>query len=491
MPNRSAEKDPVDTANITRRQAIRASAILSAAALLRPSALFASAPALTSRPPLAERRFTSTAVEAAIERTSRLIADPQLATIFQNCLPNTLDTTVTVGTFQGHPDTFVVTGDIDAMWLRDSSAQVLPYVALCKDDKPLAGLIEGVIRRHARQILLDPYANAFLRNPTDSPLSWAVHDKTDMLPGVGERKWEIDSLCHTVRLAWSYWHTTRDTAPFDTTWQKSAWKILQTFQQQQRKTGPGPYHFQRSSPVPTDTLMLSGYGNPARPNGLICSMFRPSDDACTYSHFIPANLFAVTTLHRISEIALTLYADHDLATQCNQLAAEVSQAVDRHAIVTHPIHGKIYAYEIDGFGNTLCMDDANAPSLLSLPYLGSIDLHSPLYQATRRFALSPDNPYFFRGSAAEGIGGPHIGLSYIWPMSITVRALTSTDDAEIALCLKTLRNTTANTHFMHEAFHKNNPADFTRPWFAWANTLFGELILKLAAEKPHLLAEKY
>jgi meiotically up-regulated gene 157 (Mug157) protein len=483
----------VDTPIITRRQVIRTTAILSAATLLRPRTARAEALALrlTARPPLSERRFTSAAVEAAIERTSRLITDPQLATIFQNCLPNTLDTTVTVATFDGHPDTFVVTGDIDAMWLRDSSAQVMPYVALCKDDKTLAILIHGVIRRHARQILLDPYANAFMRHPTDAPLSWSVHDKTDMKPGIGERKWEIDSLCHTIRLAYAYWHTTSDASPFDDTWHKAAWQILKTFQQQQRKSNHGPYHFQRSSLVPTDTLMLSGYGNPARPNGLICSMFRPSDDACTYPYFIPANLFAVTTLHRIREMALALYQDKDLALQCSHLASEVSLAIQRHAIVTHPKYGKIYAYEIDGFGNTLCMDDANAPSLLSLPYLDSADRNSLLYQNTRRFALSLDNPYFFRGSAAEGIGGPHIGLDYIWPMSIIVRALTSISDPEIALCLKSLRNTTADTHFMHEAFQKNNPADFTRSWFAWANTLFGELILKLATERPHLLAAKY
>jgi meiotically up-regulated gene 157 (Mug157) protein len=452
---------------------------------------FQPAPTLTRRPPLQQRRFTSAAVEQAIEKTSRLIADPQLAAIFQNCLPNTLDTTVTVGAFEGKPDTFVVTGDIDAMWLRDSSAQVMPYVALSKNDKPLATLIEGVIRRQARQILLDPYANAFMRNPTDAPLSWSVQDKTEMRPGIGERKWEIDSLCHPIRLAHAYWRTTHDKSPFDETWHKAVWQILRTFKEQQRKSGHGPYHFQRASAIPTDTLMLSGYGNPVRPNGLICSMFRPSDDACTYAFFIPANLFAVTTLLRIAEMALALFSDTDLATQCGQLASEVDQAIQLHGVVNHPTHGKIYAYEIDGFGNTLCMDDANAPSLLSLPYLESVALQNPVYQSTRSFALSPDNPYFFRGSAAEGIGGPHIGLNYIWPMSIIVRALTSTSDQEIAQCLRWLRDTTANTLFMHEAFQKDNPADFTRAWFAWANTLFGELILKLAAEKPHLLTATY
>jgi hypothetical protein len=150
----------------------------------------------------------------------------------------------------------------------------------------------------------------------------------------------------------------------------------------------------------------------------------------------------------------------------------------------------VWAYEVDGYGNTLLMDDANAPGLLSLPYLGCCAISDPVYQRTRAWVLSSDNPYFFRGKAGEGIGGPHQGLNYIWPMSILFRAFTSTDDQEIRTCLRTLRDTTAGTHFLHESFQKDNAEDFTRAWFAWANPLFGELILHLADTRPAILSSK-
>jgi meiotically up-regulated gene 157 (Mug157) protein len=444
---------------------------------------------LHQRPAPADRRFSSPAVEAAITRVGARIADPELRLMFGNCLPNTLDTTVFPGTFEGHPDTFVITGDIDAMWLRDSSAQVWPYLRFCKEDKKLALLIEGVIRRQSRSILLDPYANAFMRNTTDQPLSWAVHDQTEMKPGVGERKWEIDSLCYTVRLAYGYWRATGHTQPFDVQWRASARRIVETFLVQQRRgNNRGPYHFQRSSPVPTDTVPLGGYGNPARPVGLIYSMFRPSDDACIYPLFVPANLFAVVTLRQLAEMANEVLKDVDLATTCTSLATEVETSLVQFGHAHNSSGDLIWAYEIDAFGNTLQMDDANAPGLLSLPYLGCCTINDPLYQRTRAWVLSPDNPYFFRGKAGEGIGGPHQGLDYIWPMSILFRAFTTGDEHEIRGCLRTLRDTTAGTHFLHESFHKDNPSDFTRAWFAWANTLFGELILAMAEKHPNVLS---
>src|SRR5665213_1559777 len=476
---------------ITRRQMLQGSGLLCAAALT-PAPLFAAAPASSydRRPPSAKRKFVSHAIEVAIVRTRKQIADPQLAGIFENCFPNTLDTTVSPSTINGKPDTFVVTEDIDAMWLRDSSAQLMPYLPFAKEDPALSRLLEGVIRRQASLILIDPYANAFMPTVSSPPLSWSLHDDTDMRPGVGERKWEIDSLCYPIQLAHAYWKATGNTAPFDETWKQSAHAIVRTFREQQRKTNHGPYHFQRPAASPTDTLMLSGYGNPIRPNGLICSMFRPSDDACIYPFFIPANLFAVASLHKSAELA-AVASDQKLALDCNALATEVADAVVRHGIVDHPTHGKIYAYEVDGYGNHVCMDDANAPGLLSLPFLGACSLSDPLYQRTRGFVLSKDNPYFFQGKAAEGIGGPHIGLGYIWPMSILIRAFTSNNDAEIRQCIYTLRNTTGGKYFMHESFQQDNPKDFTRAWFAWANTLFGELILKLATTNSPLLREDF
>jgi uncharacterized protein len=308
-----------------------------------------------------------------------------------------------------------------------------------------------------------------------------------MVRGVAERKWEIDSLCYVVRLAHGYWKASGETDVFDAQWKAAAYKIVETFREQQRTSGPGPYSFQRMSMAPSDTLPLSGFGNPARPVGMIYSMFRPSDDACIYPFLVPSNLFAVQALGQLKEIASQVLGDSKLAASCEELSGQIQAALRQYGLCQHQQYGAIWAYEVDGYGNVLMMDDANAPSLLSLPYLGACDARDPIYQRTRQFALSGANPYFFKGTAAEGLGGPHIGLEQIWPLGITLRALTSSDDAEIVTCLRWLRNTTGGTGFMHESFDANNPNQFTRSWFAWANTLFGELILDLAEKRAALL----
>jgi len=439
------------------------------------------------RPAPRDRRFVSAAVEASIPRVQQRIGDSAVARIFENCFPNTLDTTVSPGHEGGKPDTYVVTGDIDAMWLRDSSAQVWPYLPLAKEDVRLRELLEGVIRRQARMILLDPYANAFVRDASAAPLSWAKDDKTERRLGVGERKWEVDSLCYPIRLAHGYWRATGDTRPFDAQWREAGWTVVRTFRAQQRKTGPGPYSFERQSTIPTETCALGGWGNPAVPVGMIFSMFRPSDDACIYPLFVPANLFAVVSLRQLSRLAAEVLHDTKLATEADALATEVQRALEQYGKAQHPVMGSIWAYEVDGYGNASMMDDANAPGLLSLPYLGCCPAHDPLYRRTRNFVLSRSNPYFFRGQAAEGIGSPHTGMNMIWPMSIMMRAFTSADEQEIRKCLRWLRDTTAGTGFMHESFEKDDAGNFTRTWFAWANTLFGELIVKLATERPGML----
>ena len=440
------------------------------------------------RPAKADRHFTSAAVEALIPRIQRGMGDRALATIFENCFPNTLDTTVWPGSFEGKPDTYIVTGDIDAMWLRDSSAQVWPYVPLAKEDAALRELLEGAIRRQARMILLDPYANAFMRDATAAPLSWAVHDKTEQIAGVGERKWEVDSLCYPLRLAYGYWRATRDTRPFDAQWKEAAWTIVRTFRAQQRKEERGPYSFQRSSAVPSDTLPLGGFGNPARAMGMIFSMFRPSDDACIYPLFVPANLFAVVSLRKLGELATHVLDDAKLAAEAGALAGEVERALGQYGKTRHEKFGEIWAYEVDGYGNALMMDDAGAPGLLSLPYLECCPMDDAVYRRTREFVLSEGNPYFCKGKAAEGVGSPHAGLGMVWPMSIMYRALTTADEGEIRQCLRWLRDTTAGTGFMHESFAMDDATKFTRPWFAWANTLFGELVVRLAKERPRMLA---
>lgn len=432
-----------------------------------------------------KRHFESAAVDNAIKTFQKNVKNPELAWLFGNCFPNTLDTTVYYTEPDGKPDTYVITGDIDAMWLRDSSAQVWPYLQFVNEDVPLKKLIAGVIRHQTKNILKDPYANAFYDDPNKVG-EWKS-DHTDMKPGVHERKYEIDSLCYPIRLAYHYWKKTGDKTPFDADWKKTIESTLNVFKTQQRKENRGPYHFERETLHPTDTQPMAGYGFPVNPVGLICSAFRPSDDATIFPFLIPSNFFAVTSLREAEEMIRVLYPDKKLQQSLTGLADEVHAAIQKYAIVKHPKHGAIYAFEVDGFGSQYLMDDSNVPSLLALPYLGSVELNDSIYQNTRKFALSKDNPYFYKGTAAEGIGGPHVGQDMIWPMSITMRGLTSKDDTEIKWCIDTLSKTHAGKGFMHEAFNKDNPANFTRAWFAWSNTLFGELLWRTYNERPHLL----
>ena len=439
----------------------------------------------TGRPPVAQRAFISDAVEDTIVNVKRTIRNPRLASLFENCYPNTLDTTVQFSQRHGKPDTFVVTGDIPAMWLRDSTAQVLPYVHLAPKERKLQTLFQGLIHRQADCIRLDAYANAFYA--TDKTGAF-VTDLTEMRPGVHERKWEIDSLCYPIRLAYKYWRATGDAEPLDENWHEAARRIVATFREQQRLKSDGQYRFQRLTTMFYDNSPNRGLGNPTRKIGLLHSAFRPSDDACLFPFLIPSNMFAVVSLRQLQHLAVAVLRDQDLAGDAARLADELHDAIEKYAVVNHSTHGRIYAYEIDGFGNSLLMDDANVPSLLSLPYLGCCEIEDATYQRTRAFVLSDDNPYFFRG-VAEGIGGPHVGPGMIWPLSIVMRALTSRDSNEIAHCLRMLSDTNAGTRFMHESFDAKDPGKYTRSWFAWCNSLFGELVARVAASHPSILEE--
>ncbi len=433
----------------------------------------------------AKRHFISVAVDQAIKTFQANVPDKELGWLFENCFPNTLDTTVTHAIKNGKPDTYVITGDIDAMWMRDSSAQVWPYLQFVNEEQKIKELIAGVINRQTSYILKDPYANAFYNDP--NKIGEWKNDKTAMKPGVHERKWEIDSLCYPIRLAYHYWKKTGDKTPFDSEWKKAIEATLKTFTEQQRKDGKGPYRFQRESLYPTDTLSMNGYGFPVKPVGLICSSFRPSDDATVYPFLIPSNFFAVSSLKQAAEMVKAIQGDLTLSTKLTTLANEVDTALRKHAVKEHPEFGKMFAFEVDGYGSAYMMDDSNVPSLMSMPYLGAIKIDDPVYKNTRKFILSANNPYFFKGTAAEGVGGPHIGPDMIWPMAITMQGLTSVSDAEIKKCIAMLKNTHAGKGFMHESFHKDDPKNFTRSWFAWANTLFGEFLWKVYNEKPHLL----
>jgi meiotically up-regulated gene 157 (Mug157) protein len=439
----------------------------------------------SNRPPLSKRTFNSTAVEAKIVEIKGKIKDEKLAWMFENCFPNTLDTTVKYfgqGP-DGVDDTFIITGDINAMWLRDSAAQVYPYVSLAKDDAHLQRMISGVLHRQFRYIIVDPYANAFNQ--------YAAPGQSGTASGlvgsyVFERKYELDSLCYPIRLGYHYWKTTGDNSTFGTTWVQAVSVIVRTCKEQQKKNGWGPYLFIRSATSPFETLGNGGRGNPLKPVGLIASAFRPSDDATIFQYLIPANFMAVSSLRKAAEILTTVNKETALATECADLAAEVEAALKEYAHANHPTHGHIYAYEVDGLGNQHLTDDSNVPSLLGMAYLGDVPQDDPVYQNTRKFVLSLENGYFFKGRAGEGIGGPHCGFDMIWPMSIIMRAFTSQSETEIAECVRMLRDTDNGTGFIHESFHKDNPARFTRKWFAWANTLFGELLIWIIECHPNI-----
>ena len=470
-----------------RKEFIKNAGLLSAGLLYKNLSFAQAAPTFpVVRVPYEKRKFHSKAVEAAISEFQSKVKNKELGWLFENCFPNTLDTTVDFEMVNNKPDTYVITGDIDAMWMRDSTAQVWPYLALVKKDKELQQLISGVINRQVKCILKDPYANAFYKD--ENKVSEWKSDLTTMQPGIHERKWEIDSLCYPIRLAYNYWKQTDDTSPFDNQWKNAIQLILQTFKTQQRKNGNGPYTFQRTTAWATDGVPLGGYGYPVKPVGLICSMFRPSDDATIFPFLIPSNFFAVVSLRQASIMIKQIFNGVSLTNELTALANEVETALQQYAIINHPQYGKIYAYEVNGFGSFNLMDDANVPSLLSLPYLNAVKNTDPVYINTRKLLLSANNPFFFKGKAAEGIGGPHAGMNMIWPLSIVMRGLTSKDDVEIKQCIGMLRKTHGGTGFMHESFHKDDANNFTRKWFAWANTIFGELLWEVYQTKPHLLA---
>lgn len=444
---------------------------------------------ISQRPPLDKRTFTSDIIEDQIKKITAAIKDKELAWMFENCYPNTLDTTVDYELIDGQPDTFIITGDIDAMWLRDSTAQVWPYMPLVKEDPKIKNLIKGLINRQVKCILKDPYANAFYKD-LEKETHWQSDEPTP-IPGVHERKWEIDSLCYSVRLAYYYFQLTEDATVFDKDWDKAMKLVYKTFKTEQRKDGQSPYYFVRKTNNMIDAPTFKGDGRPTKFTGLIHSQFRPSDDATLFPLLIPSNIFAEISLRQLAELYQNQLGDADFALQCSNFANTLNQAIKKHAIAEHLNYGDIYAYEIDGFGNTVFMDDANVPSLMSLAYLNPDFKNDAVYKNTRRFLLSDDNPYYLKGQAAEGQGSPHTGKATIWPMGIILRAFTSKDKAEIKFCLKMLKSTHADTGFMHESFHKDNPKNYSRSWFAWANTLFGELIVKIHKEHPEILEAEF
>lgn len=403
------------------------------------------------------------------------IHDEKIRAMFIQCFMSTFETTVQL---DDDGSCFVITGDIPAMWLRDSSAQVNHYIPFAKECEEAYKVINGLINRQMTCILNDAYANAFNREANGLGHQ---KDKTDMSPYVWERKYEIDSLCYPVKLAYRFWKEADTTAHFNENARKAFYRIIELWTVEQNHEN-SPYYFRRPRRRKSDTLSHKGKGAPVRYTGMTWSGFRPSDDSCIYGYLVPANIFAYVVLQYISEIATEVYQDKLLSEKALKLREEIRVGIEKFAVVKNSDGKSFYAYETDGMGNYNLMDDANVPSLLSLPYLGYCSADDELYLNTRNFILSKANPYYFEGSSAKGIGSPHTPKNHIWPIALSMQGLTTTDKNEMLSLIHTLSKTDADTGFMHESFHKDKPQKFTRKWFSWANTLFAELIIKYLSE---------
>ncbi|HFI0419309.1 TPA: glycoside hydrolase family 125 protein [Streptococcus suis] len=399
--------------------------------------------------------------------------------VFERCYTDTLDRTISQledGT------TFVLTGDIPAMWLRDSTAQVKPYLALAGKDEILRQMIVGLVERQMAFILMDPYANAF-----NQAANGHGHqtDHTQMGPWIWERKYEVDSLCYPLQLAYLLWKATGETSHFNQTFFGAAEKIVQLWKLEQHHED-SPYSFERDTDRLEDTLTHQGKGAPCAYTGMTWSGFRPSDDACIYPYLIPSNMFAVVVLGYLGEIAEQFASEEfsDLAEGARRLAQEIDQGIRTFGLTKNQAGETIFAYEVDGLGNQSIMDDPNVPSLLAAPYLGYCQKDDPIYLATRRTILSQENPYYYQGDYAAGLGSSHTFYRYIWPIALAIQGLTTDDKEEKARLLDTMVACDGGTGLMHESFHVDDPTLYSREWFSWANMMFCELVLDYYDIRP-------
>ena len=403
---------------------------------------------------------------------------PKLSQLYRNCYPNTLETATEI-----MPDgsVFVLTGDIPAMWLRDSTAEVSHYIPLAKDNDDIRDIIKGVIKRQRMYITLEPYANAYKKEPNDHR---EFDDYPLNHPIVWERKYEIDSLCYPVRLAYLYWKATGDDSVLGADFLEAAKITVNLWRTEQHHFEKSPYRFSRNDCPYQDTLHNNGMGEPVDYTGMTWSGFRPSDDACRYGYLVASNMFAVVVLGYLSEMLNAAYPEEKaLIAECGALKADIEKGIAEFAVIDHEKHCKIYACEVNGKGDYFLFDDANVPSLLSAPYLGFCGYDNEIYRNTRNFILSKDNPYYYEGKFAKGVGSPHTPVGYIWHIALSMQGLTSNDPSEIREILHMLETTDAGTGYMHEGFDANNPEAFTRSWFSWSCALFAELVEKAVDEK--------
>ena len=438
-----------------------------------------------SRPAPHERSTYVPDVDDYIESLARSIKNSELKRLLVNTFTNTLDTTLYNYEEQGLQKSFVITGDIPAMWLRDSTAQVWQYLPLLKVSADIQNIFQGLIRKQSECITLDPYANAFYHK---AKYGYHKFDLTPMKAGVHERKWELDSLCYHLHLCTEYFSQTQDTSIFDLVWLSGFELILKTFRVQQRKHGHGPYVFDRITTNRVDTLSNLGYGPRYKATGMIASSFRASDDACVYPFNIPANMYARHVLAHIQPL-LSAIGRQDLVNECQALCSDIQIGLDEWAIENSKNLGAYFRFEVDGRGNSLAIDEPNSPNLSSLAYLGVFPSDDATFVNTARLMNGPSNPWYFSGSIASGVGSPHTGKDMIWPMAMILNMFNQSNTGQIEKSLMELIISSSGTGLLHESFHKDNAQIFTRPWFAWCNSLFSDVVIKLMQRHPGLIEE--
>jgi meiotically up-regulated gene 157 (Mug157) protein len=373
---------------------------------------------------------------------------------------------------------FVITGDIPAMWLRDAVGQMRPYL-VAADDAEVGDVLAAVSRRMSGLVLTDPRANAFNDGATGAHAD--DHDDPPPGPSVWERKYEVDSPAAHLTFAYQLWRGANRVDHLDQTFWLSARAILDLWEAEQDHERHSDYTFvRRGGPFAGDTLARDGRGAPVERTGMTWSGFRPSDDRCELGYLVPANAAAVVALEGLADLAARGAVPPDLGTKAERLAGEIARGIVGYGIVDGP-EGTVYAYEVDGLGGAVVMDDANVPSLLSLPYLGWTTCDDPLYRRTRSLLLGPRNPFWYDGSAISGIGSPHTPARHVWPIALCMQALTEAERDDSVAVLEALLRAWAGEPGMCESFHVDDPWQFTRDWFCWADSLFAELVLSLTS----------
>ncbi|KAK4086100.1 hypothetical protein PCL_06851 [Purpureocillium lilacinum] len=441
------------------------------------------------------RTFNSSAVEKVIQDIKGRLRDPDLARLFENAFPSTLDTTVKYFDPKSNL-AFIVTGDITAQWLRDTGNQFAHLYKLLPLDKDLQALVKAIINTEARYISKYPYCGAF-QPPPESGLKPTVNDyalKVRVNPPVDnhtvfECKYELDSLAGFLKISRSYYANTKDASFINDNWLAALDQITNVLRNQSQSTWSNDFEFTSyynwtgltgslSPPVPN-----GGNGEPKQANGLVACSHRPSDDLCVFNYITSDNAMMAVELGHVSDMLKTLKKEDALSSKLARYSAIIRNAVWQN---TQTPNG-IFAYETNGFGGQYVMDDANVPSLVSLPYLGFLPRNDSTYIKTKKAMFSRANPYFAIGQGFSGIGGPHADATHPWPMSQISGIYGTDDDDEIKSRLALILENTSGLGLIHESVNIYNASEFTRPWFAWANSYFGEMILDLAERKPGLI----